>query len=150
MRTSWVATFLLAFVALGIVDAVPAQALEPGKNEYLRSCESCHGATGKGDGSSGKHLTTRPADLTKLSESNGGKFPLVRVFEEIDGRLEIALHGPWDMPVWGDRYKRDLVSKLPTESVSNDMANVLARRRILELIEYLLTLQVGPTSDGSK
>jgi hypothetical protein len=150
MRASWLATFLLASVALGIVDVAPAQAVDPAKNEYLRSCEPCHGATGKGDGPSGKHLSTRPADLTKLSESNTGRFPLVRVFEEIDGRLEIALHGPRDMPVWGDRYKRDLVSKLPTDSVSNDMANVLARRRILELIEYLLTLQVGPTSDGSK
>jgi mono/diheme cytochrome c family protein len=150
MWTSWVATFLLAFVALGIVDAVPAQALDPGKNEYLRSCEPCHGAQGKGDGLSGKHLATPPADITKLAASNGGRFPLVRVFEEIDGRLEIALHGPRDMPVWGDRYKRDLVSKLPTDTVSNDMANVLARRRILELIEYLFTLQVEPTSDGSK
>jgi hypothetical protein len=69
-------------------------------------------------------------------------FPFVRVFETIDGRLEVALHGPREMPVWGDRYKRELISEVPKDAVSNDMTNVLARRRILELIEYISTLQV--------
>ena len=68
-------------------------------------------------------------------------FPFVRLFETIDGRLEIALHGPREMPVWGDRYKRELISEMPKDAVSNDMANVLARRRILELIEYISTVQ---------
>jgi hypothetical protein len=70
-----------------------------------------------------------------------GVFPFVRLFEIIDGRLEIALHGPREMPVWGDRYKRELISEMPKDAVSNDMANVLARRRILELIEYISTVK---------
>ena len=68
-------------------------------------------------------------------------FPSAPLFEIIDGRLEIALHGPREMPVWGDRYKRELISEMPKDAVSNDMANVLARRRILELIEYISTVQ---------
>ena len=101
-------------------------------------------------GPNAKLLVKPPSDLTTLSESNGGKFPLVRVFEQIDGRLEVAVHGSRDMPVWGDRYKRNVISELPTNSVSDDMANWLARRRILELIEYLMTLQMQPTNATSK
>jgi mono/diheme cytochrome c family protein len=115
--------------------------LERGKDEYHRSCEPCHGATGKGDGPNAKHLAKRPADLTKLSESYGGVFPFERVFETIDGRLDVALHGPREMPVWGDRYKRDVLTTVPTNSVSDEMANIMARNRILQLIEYLSTLQ---------
>jgi mono/diheme cytochrome c family protein len=126
-----------------------AQGSDRGKDEYLASCQPCHGATGKGNGPNAKLLGKHPADLTTLSGSNGGRFPLVRVFEQIDGRLEVALHGSRDMPVWGDRYKRDVITQLPTNSVSDDMANWLARRRILELIEYLLTLQAQPGSPGS-
>jgi hypothetical protein len=37
-------------------------------------------------------------------------FPFVRVFEMIDGRLDVAMHGSREMPVWGDRYKRDAMS----------------------------------------
>jgi len=85
-------------------------------------------------------LAKPPSDLTKLSESNGDVFPFV-LFEEIDGPLEVALHGSREMPVWGDRYKRDLISEVPRDAVSDDMANVLGRRRILELIEYISTLQ---------
>ena len=92
-------------------------------------------------GATAKHLAKRPADLTRLSEANGGVFPFVRVFEVIDGRLDVALHGPREMPVWADRYKRDLLSRLPREDVSGEMADILARRRILQVIEYISTLQ---------
>ena len=74
-----------------------------------------------------KQLAKRPADLTRLSEANGGVFPLVRVFDVIDGRLDAELHGPREMPVWADRHKQ--------------MADELARRRILQVIEYISTLQ---------
>ncbi len=68
-------------------------------------------------------------------------FPFVGVFEVIDGRLDIALHGPREMPVWADRYKRDLISMVPRDDVSDGMADVSARRRILQVIEYISTLQ---------
>jgi mono/diheme cytochrome c family protein len=141
MRVTWPGAFVAACVTIGIVDSAWAQGLDRGRDEYLRSCEPCHGASGKGDGPTAKHLAKRPADLTRLSEANGGVFPFVRVFEVIDGRLDVALHGPREMPVWADRYKRDLLSRLPREDVSGEMADILARRRILQVIEYISTLQ---------
>ena len=42
-----------------------------------------------------------PADLTQLSESNEGVFPLERVTRAIDGRKPVELHGPREMPIWG-------------------------------------------------
>lgn len=35
---------------------------------YARQCQSCHGATGEGDGPEGLKLTPRPGDLAWLSE----------------------------------------------------------------------------------
>jgi hypothetical protein len=131
-------------IVISCVGAVCAQGQQWGKNEYLAACEPCHGKDGKGDGSAAGHLAKPPADLTKLSTSNGGVFPFVRVFEMIDGRLEVVMHGPRDMPVWGDRYKRDAISRAPAGSLTDDTANLLARRRILELIEYISTLQEKP------
>ena len=65
-------------------------------------CASCHGITGKGDGPAAKALKTAPADLTKISERNDGKFPDAKVRRYIEGLDEVAAHGSRDMPVWGD------------------------------------------------
>ena len=140
MRMHWAAP-IAACIAISSVDVVCAQGSEWGKNEYLAACQPCHGTTGKGDGPAANHLARQPADLTKLSVSNGGVFPFVRVFEMIDGRLDVVMHGPREMPVWGDRYKREVMSTAPAGSLTDETANLLARRRILELIEYVSTLQ---------
>ena len=140
MRMHWAAP-IAACIAISSVDVVCAQGLEWGKKEFLTACQPCHGKDGKGDGSAASHLARRPADLTKLSESNGGVFPFVRIFEMIDGRLDVVMHGPREMPVWGDRYKRDVMSTAPAGSLTDEAANLLSRGRILELIEYVSTLQ---------
>ena len=148
MHVTWIAVFVA--VCFAVVTADDAWAQSPargqdeytrGKDEYMKSCQPCHGTGGRGDGPAAEHLAKPPADLAELSESNGGVFPFVRVFEIIDGRLDLALHGPREMSVWGNRYKRESITEMPKDAVSNDMANVLARRRILELIEYISTLQ---------
>jgi len=147
-RVTWFAVLTALCLTLVRVDDTYAQSPNRGKDEYIRgkdeymrSCQPCHGTGGRGDGPTAKHLAKPPSDLTGLSESNGGVFPSAPLFEIIDGRLEIALHGPREMPVWGDRYKRELIFEMPKDAVSNDMANVLARRRILELIEYISTVK---------
>jgi mono/diheme cytochrome c family protein len=83
---------------------VHAQGTEFGKNEYLKSCAPCHGVTGKGDGAMAKVLKEPLPDLTKLSENNKGVFPASRIYDVIDGRIEVMQHGRRDMPVWGDIY----------------------------------------------
>src|SRR6187401_2423532 len=38
-------------------------------------CAPCHGKSGRGDGPAAAALKKAPADLTKISARNGGKFP---------------------------------------------------------------------------
>ena len=90
----------------------------------LRLVSPVTAQAGKGDGPAASHLARRPADLTKLSVSNGGVFPFVRVFEMIDGRLDVVMHGPREMPVWGDRYKREVMSTAPAGSLTDETANL--------------------------
>jgi mono/diheme cytochrome c family protein len=66
-------------ITVGFRDVAWAQGREFGKDEYKRSCASCHGVTGKGDGLVAKSLAKAPAELTKLSEKNNGVFPSSRV-----------------------------------------------------------------------
>ncbi|MEZ5890420.1 MAG: cytochrome c [Xanthobacteraceae bacterium] len=127
-------------IAAASICSINAKSLEHGRNEYVKSCQPCHGKTGEGDGPRGKNLATRPSDLTKLSEANKGVFPFVRVYEVIDGSIDVVMHGPRDMPVWGDVYRRDVQSRLPGNSADH-VVDAMARRRILELIEYISTIQ---------
>jgi mono/diheme cytochrome c family protein len=116
-----------------------------GKTEYQSSCASCDGADGKGTGPVADALKTRPADLTMISKRNDGVFPFGRMYEIIDGRLEIKSHGVRDMPIWGFRY-----SPAPTPGFSPlapyfldplyDREPVI-RSRILAVIDYLYRIQ---------
>ena len=123
------------------MTTVQAQGLEIGKTKFLRSCASCHGATGKGDGYVVKALIKRPPDLTKLSEANKGVFPFSRIYDAIDGRIDVIAHGAREMPVWGDFYTRDWNTGLPGGLISKEIAEAVTRVRILALIEYISTLQ---------
>ena len=40
--------------------------------DFAENCASCHGPTGKGDGSLAVDLPKAPADLTRLAAANGG------------------------------------------------------------------------------
>ena len=68
---------------------------------FREYCAPCHGAGGRGDGPAAPALKAVPADLTRLSARNGGKFPDSRVRRYIEGLDEISAHGSRDMPVWG-------------------------------------------------
>ena len=139
MRGMWIQALICTMAALGNVNLVRAQATELGKDEYVRSCAACHGVTGKGDGPAAKSLIKSPTDLTKLSEANKGVFPISRVYDTIDGRIEIIAHGARDMPVWGEIYTREL--KYPGNMLSKEMTESMVRVRMLALIEYISTLQ---------
>lgn len=68
---------------------------------FREYCAACHGLSGRGDGPAAPALKTAPADLTRLSARNGGKFPDARVRRYIEGLDEISAHGSRDMPIWG-------------------------------------------------
>ena len=56
--------------------AADAGSLAKGKPVYFKECASCHGDTGKGDGSAVKDLERKPGDLT-----------LSKMFDQSDGAL---------------------------------------------------------------
>ena len=68
---------------------------------FREYCSACHGRGGRGDGPAAAALKTVPADLTRISARNGGKFPDAKVRRYIEGLDEIPAHGSRDMPVWG-------------------------------------------------
>lgn len=75
-----------------------------GVEMYKTYCAVCHGVEGKGDGPAASALKARPADLTRLSKDNGGKFPALKVTAAIRGEGDVAAHGSKDMPVWGSLF----------------------------------------------
>jgi hypothetical protein len=142
MKLIWTAS-IFALGMIGIAGVSYSQGSDFGKYEYLNSCASCHGPVGKGDGPVAKTLKRTPADLTRLSERNKGVFPFLRSYEIIDGRFEVEAHGKRDMPVWGELYQPSWDSKqsgLPPY-LSKELAETVARSRILALIEYISALQ---------
>ncbi len=112
--------------------------LELGGNDYETYCASCHGVSGRGDGPVAEFLALTPADLTQLSRKNGGKFPAERVAQIIDGRQDVKIHGPRDMPVWGDWF--DVEAESPGLRASE--REMVVQERIKALLVYLETLQV--------
>jgi mono/diheme cytochrome c family protein len=130
---------LIAIVALafsaGVAQAQPKVEKAPIKQTAASDaqkmfdsyCAVCHGKDGKGTGPASKALAKVPADLTKLSARNGGKFPDVHVRRYIEGLDEVAAHGSRDMPMWGELFR----------SLNRDTAQI----RITGLAEYLKAMQ---------
>jgi mono/diheme cytochrome c family protein len=142
MRAIWCGVLFAISTANGVIDVVHAQQDENlGQKEFLRSCASCHGESGKGDGPVANSLATPPSDLTKLSKENNGVFPIARIYEVIDGRIERLIHGTREMPVWGDTYMRGAESQNSRDFASKEMAEAVVRARILNLVGYIATLQ---------
>src|SRR5271165_1456991 len=85
----------------GKESEIPVTTSFSGTEMFKTWCASCHGLQGKGDGPAAAALKIPPADLTQLAKKNGGKFPMEKVRNYIDGTKEVAAHGSRDMPVWG-------------------------------------------------
>ncbi len=113
-----------------------AQEMSYGQAEFLNSCASCHGEGGMGDGPLASVLTKPPADLTRLSDHNGGAFPYYRVFAVIDGRYLVPGHGERDMPVWGQQFIEE-----DAKVYGPNGGELITTERIHELTSYIETLQ---------
>ena len=136
MSEAWkmVCVFLLATTLAEPVRAEEDEHL--GLTEYELACMPCHGADGKGDGPKAATLAKQPADLTRIASANGGAFPRGKVAEMIDGRAQVAAHGPRDMPVWGERYRKPVDRGEAVRRIDQR-----ARAQIDALVAYLETLQ---------
>ena len=129
---------ILLYVISGNVFADTInEAVEAGKIEYQRSCQLCHGVTGKGDGLYASRLIIKPADLTFLAKANNGTIPIPSIYRMIDGTDDMLFHGGRRMPIWGDHYHSESIN-----DIGPDSAETFVRGRIFELLLYLDTLQV--------
>ena len=131
---------LLGAALIGCMGAAYAQdkKFDFGKREYDSNCANCHGLKGKGDGPYKPFLTKSPSDLTLLSKKNAGVFPFHSVYAVVDGRQDVAAHGPREMPIWGAQYSvksGEYYMDVPYSS------EAFVRTRILALTEYVSRLQ---------
>jgi mono/diheme cytochrome c family protein len=76
-----------------------------GQDLFREYCAVCHGSDAKGNGPAAAALKVKPADLTQISQKNGGKYPEVRVQRVINGEDEMIAHGSRDMPIWGQIFR---------------------------------------------
>ncbi|MGB3390416.1 MAG: cytochrome c [Pseudaminobacter sp.] len=127
---------IASLLAVAFFDAASAQETGYGEAEFRDSCAVCHGPEGEGDGPLADELQTRPADLTRLADKNGGEFPYYRVFAVIDGRYIVPGHGERDMPVWGRQFLDDDVKVYGPNG-----GEIVTTERIHELASYVQSLQ---------
>ncbi len=127
-----------AMLALGFADVSASDDI--GKREYDNNCAVCHGATGKGDGPYAGIIDTRIPDITMLQKNNNGVFPYDRVYQSIDGRLEVKAHGSRDMPIWGNEYN-DKAAEYYADYIRDYNAKGFVRGRILALVNHIYSLQ---------
>lgn len=95
-------------------------------------CAPCHGVSGEGNGPAASALTPPPANLTTLSERNGGTFPEAKVVQTIKaGPGVAAAHGSETMPVWGRVFSQ--MNMASSEGI--------VQLRIRNLSEYIKSIQ---------
>lgn len=108
---------------------------EAGRNEYMVACAGCHGESAMGDGPLAGLLKIETPSLTTLTAEKGsGDFPFEYVLWMVDGRNIIRAHGS-AMPIWGERYQ------VSASSQRGETAEMVARGRMLSLVNYLETIQ---------
>jgi mono/diheme cytochrome c family protein len=76
-----------------------------GKEMSQIYCATCHGTDAKGNGPAAPALRAKLPDLTLLARNSGGKFPLLKVSQVIQGDVVIISHGTREMPIYGDMFR---------------------------------------------
>ena len=137
MRILLIASLFASCMALLAQEAAPRIKEAPitstsawsGKEMFNSYCASCHGLSGKGDGPAAPAMNRKPADLTVMAKSNGGKFPTGKIIGTLVESNTLG-HGSKEMPVWGPLLF----------SVSRDDAG-LKELRARNIAGYIETLQ---------
>ena len=129
-----------AIMTLALTSAYGAENTV-GKNEYEMRCAMCHGASGKGDGWLGKGLIKPPPSLRELKKNNKGVFPMQLVTDVVDGRKAVGMHGPREMPVWGDVFRSEEKAASAARPGATTSDEQMARAKIRALATYVSNLQ---------
>lgn len=112
-----------------------SQGIAPPAAAYLQCCASCHGRDGRGDGPVAASLKTRPADLTRLAATHGGRLPRDEILATVVGTRPVPAHGPREMPVWALRFE-------PSGQAASGIAAAYAQRRLDAILAYVEAQQV--------
>ena len=130
------AVFTLALAAAVAAQEKPKIVMQPPpyvdvndpQAMFREYCAACHGKGGRGDGPAAAALKTVPADLTRITARNGGKFPDTKVRRYVEGLDEIPAHGSRDMPVWGQVLRQlpggDAAVKMRVESLTKYIQSI--------------------------
>jgi len=140
MKLASLALLMLTTTTFSLSTAAFAQTANTdlGKKEYEMQCAVCHGIDAKGNGPFVTSLKVAPPDLTVLARKNGGVFPAERISSVIDGRVEIASHGPREMPIWGRRYAINAAQHFVDFPYAEE---AYIRASVLRLMDYLYRVQ---------
>lgn len=132
---------LLLVVPADDVLAQQAGGVEAGRQQFDDKCAVCHGATGIGDGVLAEGLRLKPADLTRISERNGGTFPTSKTFSKIWGRDDeiISTHNMSEMPAFYD------APVFGHDKEFEASAGRLSPQQIRNIIAFLVTIQEQQT-----
>lgn len=97
-----------------------------GADLFHAYCATCHGDSGKGDGSLASFLDVKVTDLTTISKRSGGVFPEKRVYNIIAGKEVLKGHGTREMPIWGPIFhqKDDDLGKLRLKNVTSYVQSI--------------------------
>ncbi len=107
--------------------------ISQGRSLFKAWCRTCHGDDAKGGGPMAEYLKPEPADLTVLSQKEGGQFYFGRVKAKIDGREKVRGHGSKDMPIWGEAF----------QVVDEEGGEEAVRQKIDAIAHYLRSIQVA-------
>ena len=131
-----VAAVLLVAIPAGAqtttVKLVPITYTNPsaGDQMYAKYCASCHGIRGQGNGPAAPAFKHAPTNLTKLTQSHGGTYPRMLVYESVIEGGNVRGHGNAQMPVWGDLFVR-----------MDGFHSQIPQMRLKALADYIETLQ---------
>jgi mono/diheme cytochrome c family protein len=140
MRSASTSLSLFAAMALTVPTLALAAEMTIGQHEYETHCAACHGNSGLGDGWFSRYLKNPMPTIRQLKKKNGGVFPVAHVYDVIDGKKEVSIHGSREMPIWGNVFSVEDQRVVPFYGqIPADQGVV--RARILALTEYISQLQ---------
>lgn len=127
------------WIACVLLVASPTLAAEPdiaeGQRVFNFFCATCHGEDGKSGGPTSEVLLITTPDLTQLSASNDGVYPVFRVVRQIDGRDPLLSHGGV-MPWFGDYFD------FPDASIKSETGQpIITAQPIADVAAWLETIQ---------
>jgi mono/diheme cytochrome c family protein len=122
-------------LAAASCDSPERREARTAKAIYEANCAVCHGSRIHHEDPQVVEATGEVApDLRTLERRLGPPFPRAYVTAIIDGRVDVAAHGPRAMPVWGDRLYADWPAGEDREK---------ARAGTIELlVDYIESIQV--------